>query len=339
MATLEEEQKARLDLKAVLAELAGIKPSALARKELGDDLSFESGVIYFSRTLRLFQALADADLEDIPYARMLQVTQVAVQARDLFRNIAGFSVAKYSSNPISQRDSFINQARDGYDGMFDIVSPTVAFTIRKGTDFARLEEQAKTTLQRIDAGAEEHGEALQKARRTAEELVDEVRRIAQESGVSQHAVHFKQEADSHEGSARSWLKATVGIALGTVAVGIVFSVIYFNNISTFTPAQSVQLAISKIVILSVLLTATLWAGKTYRAHRHNAVVNRHRQNALSTFRTFAQAASDDQTKNAVLLQATQCIFSPQQTGYIQGESELGGVPQVLEIVRDLGKSK
>jgi len=87
-----------------------------------------------------------------------------------------------------------------------------------------------------------------------------------------------------------------------------------------------------------MVSATFWAGKTYRAHRHNAVVNRHRQNALTTFQTFAQAASEEQTKNAVLLQATQCIFSPQQTGYIQSDNDTPGIPQVLEIVRSFSKA-
>jgi hypothetical protein len=87
----------------------------------------------------------------------------------------------------------------------------------------------------------------------------------------------------------------------------------------------------------MLLSASVWCGKSYRAYRHNAVVNRHRQNALATFEAFAKAASDAETKNAVLLQATQCIFSPQQTGYVSGEPETA-MPQVLEIVRNVGKS-
>jgi hypothetical protein len=43
------------------------------------------------------------------------------------------------------------------------------------------------------------------------------------------------------------------------------------------------------------------------------VVDQHRQNALSTFETFMKAASDEQMKNAVLLQATQAILTPQAT--------------------------
>jgi len=68
-------------------------------------------------------------------------------------------------------------------------------------------------------------------------------------------------------------------------------------------------------------------------------VNQHRQNALSTFETFVKAAADDQTKGAVLLQATQAIFTPQVTGFIAQESDSGGPAQVLEIFRSASSGK
>jgi hypothetical protein len=337
MATFQEEEAARDKLKGILNELNAINPAELVRdKELGPGLSFEPGVIFFSRTLRLFRALSEADLQDISFQKITQTLQFATETRDQFRRITDFSLQKYPNNPIGTRDEIINQIRDWYDRVFEILAPIVAFTVRKGTDFERLEEQAKAALKRIDAFSGDQEQALQKARSNAEQLVEEVRRIAQESGVSQHAIYFKQEADEHQTGANRWLQATIWLALTTTLLGVVFVVIYLYRVTNLTPTQNLQVLIPKILVFSVLFSATIWAGRTYRAHRHNAVINRHRQNALSTFQTFAKAASDDQTKNAVLLQATQCIFSPQQTGYISGEVEAGAVPQVLEIIRNLG---
>jgi len=339
MATLEEENAMRQDLKNVLTELAKIGPEDLARsKDLGPQLNFEGGVVYFSRILRLFHTLNDTDFSDVPYQQLVSLRDAARNARDIFQRISEYSLQKYSSNPIVTRDQFIVQARDSYDDIFARVAPTIAFTLRKGTDFVKLEEQAKATLKRIDETGSEHATALKTARNQAEQMVEEVRKMAAESGVSQHAIHFKQEADRHDTSAGTWLKATVSLALLTVLIGVGLLIIYFRVVTSLNSGQSLQLAISKIVIFSVLITATLWAGRTYRGQRHNAVVNRHRQNALTTFQTFAKAAGDNETKNAVLLQATQCIFAPQQTGYISGEAEAAGIPQVLEIVRNLGKT-
>jgi hypothetical protein len=64
-----------------------------------------------------------------------------------------------------------------------------------------------------------------------------------------------------------------------------------------------------LVVLSVFYFAMVATSRNYRAHQHNWTVNKHRQNASSTFETFVKATTDDQTKNAVLLYAAQAIFA------------------------------
>jgi hypothetical protein len=83
----------------------------------------------------------------------------------------------------------------------------------------------------------------------------------------------------------------------------------------------------------VLYYGLVWAGRNFSTHRHNQTVNNHRQNALKTFEAFVKAASDDATKNAVLLQATQSIFSPQASGYLGIHGGESSAPQILEIIR------
>jgi hypothetical protein len=335
MAKIEDENSERSRLKAILEQIAKMKTEDLARKELTSELSFESGVPYFSRMLRIFQSLNDADLEDVPLPQLQQLRNVAEGALNLLLQVQNFTLAKYANNPIETRNQFINQIRDYYDQVFSNVAPTLAFTIRKGTDFKRLEEQAKSIVQEIETVSHNYQTELNASLKNAQETVEAVRRIAQEAGVSQHFVHFKNEADQNAESAKPWLSATILIAAATVIGGGLVLWRYLHGIPDLSPSQSVQVAIPKIFVFSILLSAMVWAGKTYRAYRHNVVVNRHRQNALATFEAFAKAASDNETKNAVLLQATQCIFSPQQTGYVPGEPETA-MPPVLEIVRNLG---
>ena len=68
------------------------------------------------------------------------------------------------------------------------------------------------------------------------------------------------------------------------------------------------------------------------------VVNGHRQNALTTFQTFVKAAGDEdkETKNAVLLEATRCIFSPMSTGYLGGDQETPNSSIVEVLTRTVG---
>jgi hypothetical protein len=113
---------------------------------------------------------------------------------------------------------------------------------------------------------------------------------------------------------------------------------YFYTNLNLTTGQSIQLAISKLIVLSVLYFAIIWGSRNYSAHRHNVVINKHRQNALSTFQAFVNAAEDKATKNAVLLRSTETIFSPNASGYLTKGSEKQSTPQILEIVQNaLGK--
>jgi len=209
MATLEQETDARTALKKVLKDISDLTPTALARLELGSDLSFESGVLFFSRTIRLFGTLNESDLMDVPHQKLNQLLQVANETLSHFRQIQDFSLLKYQNNPVATRDQFIGQIRDNYDRMFEIAGPVVAFTIKSGVDFARLEEQARKAIIVIDQESDAHRKAMAATKEAADTVVSEVRRVAQEAGVSQHAIHFKQEADSYEAAAGQWLEGPI----------------------------------------------------------------------------------------------------------------------------------
>jgi hypothetical protein len=338
MASLEQENASRSQLLEAVREIAKMKTTDLARTDLGADLSFESATVYFARTLRLFRALSEFEIDDLSFTKTEELKGRAIQVRDLYRNIAQFSIKQYQNNPIGQRDSFINQVRDQYDDLFNVISPAVAFLTRRGTDFVGLEERAKETVGKLEQTLESQRQASESLLKEAKGTIDTVRRMAEEAGVSQHAMHFKNEAERNEKDGKPWLVGTIVLASVTAALAFGLTIWYFFYPPTLTPSQSVQLAIPKIFLFSLLLSAVIWTGRTYRAYRHNAIVNKHRQNALASFESFAKAASgDEETKNAVLLQATQCIFAPQATGYIQAEAE-SSMPQVLEVVRGLGKT-
>jgi hypothetical protein len=75
-------------------------------------------------------------------------------------------------------------------------------------------------------------------------------------------------------------------------------------------------------------------------HRHNAVVNKHRQNALLTYRALVEAGSEGGTRDIVLTHAASCIFAPQDTGFTKSDSDGGNatanfidaVPKVVSSV-------
>lgn len=334
MATPEQEKAERQRLDETLRKLSEITPQSLIRREeLGQALSFESGIPFFERTLKLFRDLANCSLDGASYTAIKQLADVASNALTHFNAVKEFSIEKHPQNTIQARDGLIGQVRDYYDSAFQIVTPQIAYAVRKGTDFEALERDARETLRNIKAVQEEQIKSIKALEGEVKGIVDSIKRAAAEVGVAQHSVHFKSESDYHANAGFWWLVATVGIAAVTLGFGGYTVWYYSSHPVSLDGAQSLQLAVAKIVVFSVLYLAMVWVGRNYRAHRHNYIVNKHRQNALSTFETFVKAATDDQTKNAVLLQSTQAIFAPQMSGYLGKETEGQPSSQVLEIIR------
>lgn len=332
---MDQETEARSRLVASLDALKEITPESLVRtSELGTALDFSGGVEVFRRTFSLFESLRNCNLDNIPINILNQLNQQATQAAQAFDNIRKFDPSG-QNNPASVRDGLIKQVADQYNGVFQHISPIVAYSVRKGTDFDRLEREARATLEEINRVRGEITKQRGEIVSQAQAALEQVQRAAAQVGVAQHAVHFKAEATEHLKRSRHWLWATGGLGLATAAFGAWSLYYYATEGLSLSTAQSLQLAISKLVVFSILYLAAIWSGRTYRAQWHNYVVNKHRQNALSTFETFVKAAGDDQTKNAVLLQATQSIFLPQSSGFVAGESDGPHSPQILEIIRSV----
>jgi len=332
---LEQETKARAGLVAELEKLKQITPESLVRtSQLGTALEFGSGVEVFRRTLSLFDSLANCNLDNVPVNMLTQLQSVGNQAAQTFQSIRDFDPSG-QNNPAGVRDGLIKQVADQYQTFFQQISPIVAFSARKGTDFDRLEREARTSLEEITRLHSEIGRERTEIIGQAQAALEQVQRAAAQVGVAQHAVPFKEEAAEHLKRSGYWLWATGGLGLVTAGFGS-WSLYFYATVGvTLSSAQSVQLAISKIIVFSILYLAAIWSGRMYRAQWHNFVVNKHRQNALSTFETFVKAAGDDQTKNAVLLQATQSIFAPQHSGFASGDGDSASSPQILEIIRSV----
>lgn len=334
MATFEQEQQQYKTLLETLGALKAIDPASLVRADvLGKDLNFEAGLSVFRRTLSLFHDLADCNLENFPFETLSQITAQANDALTLFQAIQNFSLQQHPQNPVQARDTLIAQLRDKWHQYYHHITPHISYAIRKGTDFDALEREARGTLALQKQLAGEFQKEKDKIIGEMQGALDRVRQAAAEAGVAQHAIHFKDEAEFHKQQSYYWLAAA--IAFGAVTVGYALYSLgpQLNDLSAATWPRTLQLVLPRLIVIFVLTFGLVWSVRNFSASRHNFVVNRHRQNALSSFETFVKGASDKQTKDAVLLQATQSIFSPQESGFVKGEGppQLGS--QIVEVVR------
>jgi hypothetical protein len=340
--TAEERARALKELRELVATYSQTPVETFERRELGAELDFSPLRPAFVSIHQASVKLEALPLEALPDRLVENAHQQYAVITNRINHLNGFSV-RNNTNPAHSREQLIGNFVSDANGFFDTIPQVVAYASLLSPD--GREALAVEAQQRSGEIRQLADDARTQANRIAE-LLRASQDAAQKVGISEHAQHFLTQAREHLLSGRYWLWATMAFA---VITGLVAGVNYAIAVDASRPsapgaavtvqagtAASIQLIVAKVLLFSLLLSATVWCGRVYRAHRHNYVVNRHRQHSLSSFKAFAESTEDTQTKNAVLIQATQSIFSPQSTGFISHEAEPSATPQLIELVRTIG---
>ena len=296
----ETEKSVRDALRSELGKLNSLDANELVRAdELGQDSDFQDGLSYFQRILRLFRDLSEVNLDMLSIRSLQSLLSVAQEAR---KTIEDFPLSTHSKKQTPHRSHQIQRLSYQYHSWYTEAAPVIAYSAWQNADIDRLKQ--------------------------------DLRSVAAKVGVAHHALHFRNEANQHDKDARKWLWVVGGLAVLTVGLSGLYLYQALEPTELGTP-QAIQLAVVKVLLFSFFFGAVVWAARVYRSHRHNFVVNQHRQNALTSFETFVEAAGDDQTKSAVLMEATRCIFSPQASGYADSPAADPSTPRIMEIIRGM----
>ena len=207
----------------------------------------------------------------------------------------------------------------------ETVAETVTDAVEKlNAETARLQKQGDRTEQ----NEAKRQEDFNKLKNQTENL------LAKES-VSQYGEIFDKQAKEHQQAALWWLGLTGGLIVG---FGVVFYWL-FNALKLGGTewVGILQNIFTKGFLLSLIYLVLNRSIKNYTAEKHLEVVNRHRRNALRTFNAFVSAAGENQeTRDAVLLAATNAIFDVNQSGYLstrtKGPESTGAVQQFVRAV-------
>ena len=193
---------------------------------------------------------------------------------------------------------------------------------------------SKAKIHKVLQSANEAREATERTKDEAEAVLADVRDLAKEQGVTQHAAIFSDAAKEYEKQKKPWLRAFGMLSLLAIAVAVALIVFGLGS-----PAGSgelgvaIQVTAAKLFGFGVLSYAILLTGRGYRAAAHNQIINEHRRNALRSFQAFVDGAADEATKNAVLVQATHSIFSHRPSGFGQQENDTMPPSHTLELTR------
>jgi hypothetical protein len=193
--------------------------------------------------------------------------------------------------------------------------------------------QAQTKIETAATQAQAEAATVASYRTIAEQIVEGMRASSGDTGVKRHAENFKQAGAAHEAAALKWLLGAVGsIVLTLILAWVILGYFPLGDDAEFSKALTVQRLIGRVAPIIFATYILFWCARNYRSHKHLQVVNEHREHALRTFETFVNATKDEATKNAVLLEATRCIFAPASSGYLSGEDD-PGPSRIVEVMR------
>lgn len=328
MASVQEDAKENLE------KVQSFDVQSLVRREsLGDAFAFGEVTEPAEKLVELFRRIPTDQLKNYPDQQSDELSKHAANQLARFQKILDFDPTVENSAQV--RQSLINEARSSFQGVFNQLQPHITYLGLQQQDFASIGNEARAALGEVKASAQALEAELRERLESSQVLLKEMRDIAAEQGVGNQAIHFSNQADHHRDQAKDWLSYTIMAALITAAYSI--GSLFFHlipGIDTSAPYQAFQLAVSKVLIFGVSAYLTVLCAKNYLSHRHNEVVNRHRQNALATFKALAEATSDAASSDIVLSHAAACIFAPQETGLTKQEgASSDGVPSLQFLPR------
>ena len=297
-------------------------------EELGSAMSFQDAVEPANRLLDLYKQLAVGALDQFPDDVLQRIKQQSDSDYNTLDSVLKFNAGRTKG----ERDQQVQLIRNAYQPAFQALHPFISYSTRTATDFSRLEREARAHLQSAADSSAALQSELNKQREDMDVALKAVRKTAEEQGVSQQAIYFKNASDEHQSASFRWLIAT-GVLTVTLALYAV-ATLFLHKWSFLAPTnvyETAQLAVSKVLVFVTLSFVLLLSAKNYFANRHNSVVNRHRQNALVTYRALVESADEKTNRDVVLTKAAECIFSAQPTAFSKFEGTEGGSVSLINV--------
>ena len=330
MATPEERNKKIDEAKKLLEELAAKKATSLARtEELSRDINFSEAVPFFEDMLDITKQLNQRTIERLALTQINQIINACSILNGLIKEVNDFTLNQNTPADVCKR--IIQKVKEAYDGIMEPLTVPLAFTATLATDFAKIEREAKGFHATMKEEADNFKNLLDKYTSEAGKALQAIKSQAAEAGVATNAQIFLTDSVNHAKTAKNWLKATIWTSSITLVVAVIFVLLSFNYRPEST-AVAIQYVVSKLILLSTLSFGIFWCARNYKSSKHNETLNKHRANALMTFRAFVEGSAETQVKDAILLQAAQAAFVNRPTGYEAQDKESQIINPIVEIL-------
>ncbi|MDE0399359.1 MAG: hypothetical protein OXL96_16305 [Candidatus Poribacteria bacterium] len=304
-------------LKTELQSLAAYSDIELISRKDWGSINFEGARADINLALSMATDLINLPLEYLTDTTAQEIINHVPGVVGELEQINQFSLEE--GDPSNRRDNLCHSLHSQVEYLHNVASPSIPYLAYKRGDAADNMEK----LNQVVGDAEKILEAAKISSSDKNNEIDgiikAVREAAASTGVATFTEEFDGEASTLGARSKKWLSATTILAVLTIGAAVVS---YFWPEVSENPDgwEILRNVTSKVAIIAVLFTGTIWCGRIYRALVHQATVNRHRALSLKTFQAFAKATDDPYVRDAVLMAATKTVFSNVPTGLVEHEN-------------------
>ena len=190
----------------------------------------------------------------------------------------------------------------------------------------------------MSTAKEEMDQELKKIRQLQSQLSEQTVRAE----ASRYGDFFKDEAK--ENKKLSWWYGGGLLFFSLLTCGFAYFFLTFDQntmVNSFPEFLIKGNVINRIFIFSILILIMSVIRREYLALRHQFTLNTHRHNALSSHKEILQSIlktaseSDKELSNAILLELTRAMFSPQDSGFVKNQTTSSFGNRIVEIPKSL----
>ena len=318
------------NLKKEVERILAHKQEELITRSKWGEITFEDRRSDFERIYWFVSQLNAYPVEVLPDSILNSFVSALKTIADHLDQIDKFSVQ--SSNPTGTRDSLSNNLHQYTDSLYLQCASWIPFLAHQKGDIARNIANLTKSVKDADGIVTKAKADIEQKSEEIDSIIQTAREASAGAGAAVFTKDFENTANENDKHATKWLWITIGMAVATFA----FAMYLWNNVEVIPVEYNVfiQKLTTKLFALALMLSATIWCGRNYKALKHLATINRHRSLSIKTLQAFSHAATDVQVKDAVLLEATRAVFGNVPTGFIPDGGSDGDL-KIVEVARSI----
>ena len=319
-------------LAKVLEQLATYKTVNLITRPEWGIFTFKNLRFDLETVLSFVDNFQSLPTQYLPDQTIRQITDSFKNILPCYQRLNKFSIAE-GGNPAQQKTLIEQEFHVRADEVYVKTAVWIPYLSYQKGDVTENINRMAEAIGQVEKLYNESTEKLGEKENQIENIIVKAKEAAASVGAAVFTEDFSKEAERNKKNSWRWLCATIFFA------GVAFALsiwAYRTDYSQYATALALwsKLA-SKMILLSLCVTAATWCGRIYKSARHLSILNQHRALGLKTFQAFSSAASDSHTRDMVLMETTRSIFSNSNTGLI---AENGAREADSSIIQIAGKA-